>query len=697
MPPIKITHRLSAPLRTLPLLITLLPLTALANPDDISEAGHLSDLPVVLSATRLSQAPADAPGAVTVLDREMIRASGARNIYELFRLVPGFQLGMHTGNQPLVTYHGLSDDAPRRMLVQVDGRSIYSPYLISGVEWNQIGVDIDDIERIEVFRGSNSATYGSNAFLGVANIITRSPSETLGGAVRYRVGDNGINDVGARIGHQFNDVAMRLSVSRTYDHGFGNYDKGAQNINDWRYTQLATLNTEWRADSANSVDFQTGWTDSHEGTGKDQNATDPERPMRIYTGFGLLRWRNAPAPGEELTVTFYHQEENGRDHYNLDVPARVTLGGTTRTISVPVRFDYDFKATRDDLELQRITTLAPSLRAVIGAGWRTDLIASPSRFNTNEAVRSTVTRAFGTLEWRASERWLFNVGTMIEDNSLTRVALAPRVSANYHMTDSQTWRISVNRSHRNPMAFEQRSSMIFSNSAPFSIPGRTIPAGTPINQTFRPSPDLHAERITTYELGYLAELREIATTIDARLFLERARDLVEMKLEPSTVGLFSRSNTRYFTNSGEANIRGLEISATWRPSPRTWLTAHHTALRIDNPNFSATEAKTNSSGWIEYSAPKQSSTLFGAWEFLPGWQFSFAKHWIGSMSWYQYNWHKTAPYRQLDLRLARRLPASIARGEVSITARNVDGPDQTYAPDTSWWARTIFAGVNLEL
>ena len=90
MPPIKITHRLSAPLRTLPLLITLLPLTALANPDDISEAGHLSDLPVVLSATRLSQAPADAPGAVTVLDREMIRASGARNIYELFRLVPGF-------------------------------------------------------------------------------------------------------------------------------------------------------------------------------------------------------------------------------------------------------------------------------------------------------------------------------------------------------------------------------------------------------------------------------------------------------------------------------------------------------------------------------------------------------------------------------------------------------------------------------
>jgi len=681
----------------LSLLLTALPLTAFANEENLSEADHLGDLPVILSATRLSQTAADAPGAVTVLDREMIRASGARNIYELFRLVPGFQLGMHTGNQPLVTYHGLSDEAPRRMLVQVDGRSIYSPYLISGVEWNQIGVDIEDIERIEVFRGSNSAAYGSNAFLGVANIITRSPTETVGGAVRYRAGDNGINDFGARIGHRFDDLALRLTVSRTYDHGFGNYDKGGQRINDWRYTQLATLNTEWRADSANSIDFQTGWTDSHEGTGKEFNATDPERPMRIYTGFGLLRWRHAPTPGEELTIAYYHQEENGRDNYLLNVPATLAIGGVPRTLSIPVRFDYDFKAVRDDLEIQRVTTLSPSLRAVAGAGWRTDLLAAPSRFNSPDPVRSTVVRAFGTLEWRLNERWLFNAGAMVEDNSLTGAALAPRISANYRLTDSQTLRLSANRSHRNPMAFEQQASMIFRNAAPFGVPGRMIPTGTALNQTFRPSPDLHAERITTYELGYLAELRRIATTIDARVFLERARDLVEMKLEPSTVGLFSRSNTRYFTNSGEADIRGLEISATWRPSPRTWLTAHHTELRIDNPGVSAAATPTNASGYVEYSAPRHSSSLYGAWEFRPGWQLSAAKHWIGSMSWYQDSWHKTTPYRQLDLRLARRLPASLARGEVSVTARNVDGPDQTYAPDTSWWARSIFATVNLEL
>jgi len=663
----------------LPLLLSLLLPQASRAAD---EAGHLNDLPVVLSATRLSQAPADAPGAVTVIDREMIRASGARSIHELFRLVPGFQLGMHTGNSPLVSYHGLADDAPRRMLVQVDGRSTYSPYLTAGVEWNQLGVDIDDIERIEVFRGSNSAAYGSNAFLGVANIITRSPSETLGNALRYRVGDGGVNDFGARVGRQLSDdAAMRLRVARSRDEGFAT-------INDWRRADLATLNVDWRAGIDSTLEFQTGWTDAHTGIGKEGNPTDPERGSHTSTSFGLLRWRHAPAPGEELTLTYYHQEEYGRDVYDLRVPvARVAA-------VIPLRLDYDFKAIRDDFELQRITTLLPSLRAVGGAGVRADRLTSPTHFNRPDGVRTTISNAFGTLEWRASPRWLFNVGAMVENNSLTGTSLAPRGSANYHMTDQQTLRFSVNRSNRNPTAFEQKSNTIFVNSAPFTVGRSTIPAGTAISQTFRPAPELRAERITTYELGYLAELRAIATTIDARVFLERARKLVEMNTEPSTLGLLPRNNTRYFANSGSADIRGLEVVATWRPASRTWLTLQHTELRIDGP---APGPAGTVSAWVENTAPRNSSTVFGAWAFLPRWQLSVAKHWIGSMSWYQDAEHRTDMYRQLDLRLAYLLPPAVGRGELAVTARNIDGSDQTYAPGTSWWGSRLFGTLSLEL
>jgi len=237
--------------------------------DEAGEAAYLADLPVVLSATRLQQARADAPGSVMVIDRHMIRAAGARNIHELFMLVPGFQVGMHTGNQPLVSYHGLSDEAPRRMLVQVDGRSGYSPYFIAGVEWNQLGVDIDDIERIEVFRGSNSAVYGSNAFLGVANIITRAPSETRGGSVRYRAGSGGVNDIGVRLGARLGDVDLRITAARNYDRGFSA-------INDWRKAELATLRADWSINHDHVLEFQAGWTSNDQGTGKDDNPTDPD-------------------------------------------------------------------------------------------------------------------------------------------------------------------------------------------------------------------------------------------------------------------------------------------------------------------------------------------------------------------------------------------------------------------------------------
>lgn len=654
-----------------------------------SEAAYLDDLPVILSASRLSQAQADAPGAVTIIDRAMIAASGARNINELFRVVPGFQVGMHTGNQPLVSYHGLSDEAPRRMLVQVDGRSVYSPYFIAGVEWNQLGVDIDDIERIEVFRGSNSATYGSNAFLGVANIITRAPSETLGTRVRYRGGSDGINDIGVRVGKQLGDVDLRLSVARNYDRGFSD-------INDWRRYELATLRADWAPNRVDQFEFQAGWTRNALGVGKDNNLTDPERDSSIGSGFGLLRWRHAPAPDEELSVTYYHQEESGQDSFTTNVPIRPAQSRLPVTIHIPLLIDYGFKAVRDDIEIQRIAHPGNTLRAMFGAGARVDQIHAPLRFNTDETMRVAVNHLFGTLEWRASPRWLFNAGAMLENNALAGTSLAPRLSANYHMTEAQTWRLAANRSYRSPMAFEQKSSMIFVNSAPIATPRFTIPTGTPISQTFRPSPDLRAERITTYELGYLAELRPLATTFDARLFLERARDLIEMRLENSTIGLLPRDNTRYFANSGRADIRGLELSATWRPAPATWLSAQHTELRIDGPGDASTATAANPSGWVEYTAPRHSSSLFGAWEFHPRWQISATHTWIGSMSWYQDGAHRVASYRQLDLRLAHRLPPSLARGDIAIAAQNIDGVDQTYAPRTSAWGSRVFCTLGLE-
>ena len=115
-------------------------------------------LPQVLTATRLKQSAAAVPGSMTVIDSELIKASGARDISELLRLVPGMMVGNISGNQAAVNYHGTNASEARRMQVLIDGRSVYRAGLAT-VDWSDIPVAMEDIERIEVFRGrTRSAT-----------------------------------------------------------------------------------------------------------------------------------------------------------------------------------------------------------------------------------------------------------------------------------------------------------------------------------------------------------------------------------------------------------------------------------------------------------------------------------------------------------------------------------------------------------
>src|SRR5574343_150775 len=173
------------------------------------EGAYFSDLPVVASVSRLPQRLADAPTAVTVIDRDMIKASGVRDLSDVFRLVPGFQTYPHNTEPARVSYHGLNDeDYSPRLQVLIDGRSMYSPLFGNGVNWATIPVALEDIERIEVVRGTNAVSYGSNAFLGVINIITLDPALVRGVSVSTNYGNQNVRDysvrAGSRLGEQGN-------------------------------------------------------------------------------------------------------------------------------------------------------------------------------------------------------------------------------------------------------------------------------------------------------------------------------------------------------------------------------------------------------------------------------------------------------------------------------------------------------------
>ena len=200
---------------------SLLAATAAEVPDEL---GYFQEFPVVLSASRLLQPLSEAPNAMTVIDRDMIVASGSRTITDLLKLVPGMYVSYYKGSQPIVSYHGTTDQYARRMQVLIDGRSVYLPPL-SAVGWADLPITVDDIERIEVIRGPAAASHGANSTQGVISITTRDATAVNGKQLVYTHGTQGINDASVRFGDNGEAYDYRMTLAYTADNGYADLHK----------------------------------------------------------------------------------------------------------------------------------------------------------------------------------------------------------------------------------------------------------------------------------------------------------------------------------------------------------------------------------------------------------------------------------------------------------------------------------------
>ncbi|WP_300245095.1 TonB-dependent receptor [Pseudomonas sp.] len=637
-----------SPLRLSLLLGMLFGYPALA--DDLFMDG--SALPEVLTATRLKQSPAAVPGSMTVLDNELIKASGARDISELLRLVPGMMVGAISGNQATVNYHGTNASEARRMQVLIDGRSVYRAGLAT-VDWSDIPVAMEDIERIEVFRGPNTVSYGANALMAVVNIITRSPANSHGTRFKVTRGQRGINDWYASQGTGWESGDLRLSLSGQEDDGFDSRLDGSD-YRDSRRLNRVSLSVSQMLNEQQSIDWQ---LNAKEGTnqrpytykpvfyGVSQQGNNSDVVAKDYAG--SLRWNLELNPQHSLYVQGSAQHWDRQQTWracdaaisfspeltrlwqiNPNYAERLARGikgfsddgapppgspaeqaiaqqvltqwsaGGKQTVCGNI--DQSARETRYDLELQDTLSLSDNLRLVSGMNYRYDRADSETYFNGT--LDDTTWRLFGQLEWRASEHWLIQGGAMYEDTQLTGNSLTPRIAVNY----------LINPRHGLRAVYSEaiRSADMFENNVNWSyrVTGLSAPVyGQNSAQYFvrtRGPGNLDQEHMRSRELGYNGYFSDQALNLDIKLFYDEISGMISEPL---------RNNQYIASNNNSARFSGTEGQLDWQLSraDRLRLTYAYVHAQASNRlDQHLTASNSGSAGWLRNWGQGWSSALF---------------------------------------------------------------------------------------
>lgn len=568
-----------------------------AIPEDVDSTAL--SYPVVITPTRLRQSLGDVPASVTVITAETIRRYGITRLEEALRLVPGMAVSRATGNEYKINYHGTDSVNPRRMNVLIDGASAYRPGF-SRVEWPLLPVALEDIERIEVTRGPNSAAYGPNSMMAVINILTKHPKDVDPGMAAVSAGSHHELGATARLATKLGDSHLYATADNQRDSGYDQISlRGG--AHDSSRVQRLNLRSQTDLGAASSLELQAAVVDGKRDIGYVQDVfqvTDPDQKSMETLLSG--KWTRALSSTHELQVRGFHDKLSTKQSWRtcplkgLFVPglravvlADPTLlsriianGGTTgdpaldaqlQALLAPVQgligalgttcgfTDQNLIETRSQLEVQDTYVVSDALRLVGGMGLRYQSADSATYFGGS--VGNTVRWVFGHAEYRPTSAVTFNLGGYSESNSLGRSTFSPRLAANYHLSDSQSVRAVYSEGTRTPDLGEVKSNW---TETVTELTPPVMGSSTGRFHFYDGNPNLLEERITSLELGYLLMLRQAGLTLDSRLFDDRLSQLMASTttIDSLTVG-----------NSGKVRLTGAETQLNWDFAPRwsTWL------------------------------------------------------------------------------------------------------------------------------
>lgn len=480
---------------------------------------QLSELPVT-SVSGRAESLRSAPASVYVISGEDIRRSGATSLPEALRLAPNLQVARMSGGQYAISARGFNNAIANKLLVLVDGRTIYSP-LFAGVFWDAHDLVLEDIERIEVVSGPGGTLWGANAVNGIINVTTKSAAATqgvLGSITRSRNGGQEAARWGGRIGANGHLRVYGLATDR----GTSVMASGTELPDAARKLQGG-----FRADFGDAGELLTVQGDLYRGTGSVPNNFAP----RMHGANLLARWESRFGDGSPYRVQAYWDLQE-RDDVNL----------------------FRNRAATWDLQFTHEATMPRDHQLLWGGGVRT----AQDRNRPNALVRFDP--AERRLNWAnvfaqhqvQHGNWQFTTGAKVEHNSYTGIEFLPTMRAAYqHDNRSSTW-AALSRTVRAPARIDRE--FFFPGNPPFLIAG---------------GPDFESEVARVLELGHRGGMGR-NLTYSATLFRQNYSGLRGGIGFPTQIA-----------NRIEGNVDGIEAWGQWQPAEFARLSLGWLHLRKD--------------------------------------------------------------------------------------------------------------------
>ncbi len=481
---------------------------------------ELADIDVY-SASRRLEPVQGAANAVYVLTNEDIRRAHVTSIPEALRLVPGVQVARLGANRWAVSIRGFNSSSANKLLVLIDGRSVYDP-LFSGTFWQSQDVMLEDVDRIEVIRGPGGALWGANAVNGVINIITRHARDTQGGLVAAGAGTEERGFGSVRYGWQ----PSADQHARVYAKSFERSTGFSPSDNPYDATQMYQTGFRWDGE-ANAHDQLRVSGDVYGGqVGQRDNATSTQDVD--HRGGNLLgHWTRKLSDKESLGLQFYY--------------SRIELDQVT----------ISEKRDTYDLEFQHSVVPAASHLLAWGLGVRNtsdkiDVNSPPTTIDPDRRTDDTYSAFVQDSVVLVPNTLQLMLGIKYENNDYSGNEWQPNLRLAWTPDARQTWWASISRAVRVKSRLE----------------ADLVSSGTRLGD------NEVSEKVYAYEVGH----RLLVTPdfwYDVAAFFNNYRDLLTIE------------SGSQFMNRMHGHTYGLELAGRWQATPRWRIDAAYTLLKMD--------------------------------------------------------------------------------------------------------------------